>query len=336
MATPSTQPKPQTAPPPPDAPTSALGEPKQRFLSQVVAHSLAVGRRTAKDFLRHFPPKAIMVALRDQPQLRSAIVVPTTGIHGKVAQKKAPESLAEDIQIALDEGVADEHSIVALFDPDDRVRFLDPRKLWQFVAEGEFWKKTSGLTSGGGTPGGELAATKQHIAFILDCAKSNGLLSELDLVDGCGMETLLERLPKAVLEKLVRGALLSGRQGKPFDDEKVLEVAPPRVLVDHLPLAHLWDAIVIAKVLTPTGYLTAPATDGEAKKGSVPPPPVQAPSSGTKSKDSDAVLEVLDSGDDAPEDEETVVTLSPRMRPIRARDADPKPDTLAGSGKAKH
>ena len=30
-----------------------------------------------------------------------------------------------------------------LFDPDDRVRYLDHGKLWSFVIEGEFWRITA-------------------------------------------------------------------------------------------------------------------------------------------------------------------------------------------------
>ena len=90
-----------------DALTSSLSDGKLRFLSQVVAHALASGLRSARDFIRHFPPKSIMLALQSQPELRANIVVPTIGMHEKVALKKSAESTGEDLQIALDERVID-------------------------------------------------------------------------------------------------------------------------------------------------------------------------------------------------------------------------------------
>src|SRR5688572_14890176 len=80
---------------------SKLTEGKQRFLSHVVVHALGHGRRTPEDFLRFFPPAAVMHGLRDQPQLRANILVISTGVRGKIALKKSAESCGNDLQIAL-------------------------------------------------------------------------------------------------------------------------------------------------------------------------------------------------------------------------------------------
>src|SRR5690606_9650837 len=45
---------------------SKLSAPRDRFLAAVVEHALSAGRRDAKDFLRHFPPRDVMNALADQ------------------------------------------------------------------------------------------------------------------------------------------------------------------------------------------------------------------------------------------------------------------------------
>ena len=42
---------------------SSLKEGHQRFLAHAIEHSFICGRRTASDFIRHFPPKAIMKGL---------------------------------------------------------------------------------------------------------------------------------------------------------------------------------------------------------------------------------------------------------------------------------
>src|SRR5262245_5492904 len=109
----------------PQAFTSKLGEAKGRFLASIVEHALEIGLRSHADFVLAFPPRAIMLALKEQPKLRAILLVPTVGVHEKVALRKSAESAGEDLEIALAERVTDAKAIVRLFDPDDRVRFLD-------------------------------------------------------------------------------------------------------------------------------------------------------------------------------------------------------------------
>src|SRR5258706_14739404 len=120
----------------PGAFESKLSEGRQRFLAHAIEHGLSHGRRTPEDFIRHFPPAAIMHGLRDQPQLRSNILVIATGVRAKIALTKPAESCGIDLQIAREEGEADAETVVQLFDPDDRVRYLDGIALWGFVTEG--------------------------------------------------------------------------------------------------------------------------------------------------------------------------------------------------------
>jgi hypothetical protein len=227
--------------------TSSLGDGRQRFLAQVVAHGLASGRRSANDFLRHFPPKAIMSALESQPRLRANIVVPTIGLHEKVALKKSAAALGEDLQIALDENVIEEDAIVRLFDADDRVRFLDDKKLWAFVVEGDFWRATS-------PQAGDLEIAKQEVTYIVDCARANGLVTDHDVVEGLTLDRILDALPKDEVAKVVRAAVSGGRNGRPFDDEKLLAVLPTSDLLDHVPLAQMWESVVVPRIAVAHGF----------------------------------------------------------------------------------
>jgi hypothetical protein len=246
--------------------TSSLGDGRQRFLSQVVAHGLASGRRSAKDFLRHFPPKAIMLALESQPRLRVNIVVPTIGLHEKVALKKSAAALGEDLQIALDEQVVDEDAIVRLFDADDRVRYLDDKKLWAFVVEGDFWRATSAQA-------GDVAIAEQEVAYIVDCARANGLVTDHDIVEGLTLDRILDALPKDEIAKVVRAAIGDGRHGRPFDDEKLLGVLPLPALLDHVPLAQMWESVVVPRIAIAHGF----AARGSVALGSAGPPPLPVP-----------------------------------------------------------
>src|SRR5688572_16386002 len=84
--------------------SSSLGTGRERFLAYVIEHGFEIGRRTPEDFVRHFPPAAIMEGLKNQPRLRASLLVHTTGVKERVALKKTWESAAQDLQIALDEG----------------------------------------------------------------------------------------------------------------------------------------------------------------------------------------------------------------------------------------
>jgi hypothetical protein len=224
---------------------SGLGDGRQRFLSQVVAQALESGLRSPRDFVRHFSPKAIMLALASQPRLRANIVVPTIGLNEKVALKKSAESTGEDLQIALNEGVIDEEAIVRLFEPDDRVRYLDEKKLWAFVVEGDFWNATAH----------DASIAKRNVAYIVDCARTNGLITDHDIVDGLTLDRILDALPKGELVKLVRAAVAGGRHGQHFDDEALLTAMPPAALLEHIPLAQMWEAVVLSRIAVPHGLV---------------------------------------------------------------------------------
>jgi hypothetical protein len=75
-------------------------------------HARACGQRFACDFIRHFPPAAIMEALSDQPQARAQLLVLTTGIRQEIALRKSVALAAEDLQMALDEGLTDAEAVV--------------------------------------------------------------------------------------------------------------------------------------------------------------------------------------------------------------------------------
>jgi hypothetical protein len=67
---------------------SKLDKGRERFLAHAIEHALETGRRTPEDFIRHFPPKAIMEGLAQEPKLRGAILVLTTGLKPKISEKK--------------------------------------------------------------------------------------------------------------------------------------------------------------------------------------------------------------------------------------------------------
>jgi hypothetical protein len=231
---------------------SSLPEGRQRFLAHAIDHALAIGRRTAEDFIQHFPPTTIMAGLRHQPELRAAILVLATGIKQRIALKKSAESAADDLQIALEEGETDAESVVMLLPPDDRVRYLDHRELWQFLVRGEFWTTPPAQKE-------EFERAKTHLIFLLDRALDDGLITHRDVVEGVTIDELVMHMPKAELGRLIARALDSGRSDQPFRDEDLLAITTTEQLLRYVPMAHLWKSVVEPRIAIAHGYAQAPA-----------------------------------------------------------------------------
>lgn len=224
----------------------------ERFLSQVVAHSLASGIRTTDDFLQAFPPLDIMRGLDPVPDLRGAILTKAVGFHERIARKKTAVSAAEDLRIALEEGVATAADILSLLSDDDRVRYLDRARLFSFAIDDAFFA---------GSPPNQAAL--DAMVFLLETALGEKVLSLADISDGVTFETISRLLPPAELQRVVLAALEHGRSGEPLTEARLLDVVPLPTLVRHIPLDVFWSQVILAKVAVPAGWV---AVD------SIPPP----------------------------------------------------------------
>ena len=249
---------------------SKLSDARQRFLAHTMEHAFSVGRRSAEDFIRHFPPEVIMEGMAKQADLRASILTQTTGLKHKIAVKKSWQSAAEDLRIALTEGETNAKAVVSVFAPDDRILYLPNDKIWLFLTEGEFHNVST-------TRAVEHRIAKQHIAFLLDCALSDGLLNHKDIVDGVTMSELSARLPKAELGKLIEAAIVAGRNKKVFTDAELWTALTSSTLVEHVPLTHIWFNVIVPKIAKahglgsdspspPTGALAAQSKAGEKPK----------------------------------------------------------------------
>merc|ERR1711916_65948 len=134
-----------------------------------------------------------MDALKDLPALRADILEAATGVRRKIAMKKSARSAGDDLQIALDEGEALTDVVVSLFRPDDRVRYLRRAALWSFLVEGEFWQVDQSSKT-------EYEQAQLHIAFMLDRALQDEVLSHQQIVDGIGIGRIAQLLPRTQLE----------------------------------------------------------------------------------------------------------------------------------------
>jgi hypothetical protein len=256
---------------------SSLGSGPERFLSDAVSHALDNDWRTADDFLRQFPPVDLMKGLDAAPDLRGTILTKAVGFHERIARKKTAESAAEDLRIALEEGVTSASDIVALVSPDDRVRYLNRTRLFSFAVDPKFFASTKS--------GSEQDRAVERMAFLLEAALGEGLISLTDLIDGISIETLAQSLDADDLRKVVETALHLGRDKEGLTEERLLDVVPLRSLLGNLPLDLIWNRVLLAKVAEPAGLVAkgtagsvAPTKADQApdSRGAKSPPPKPA------------------------------------------------------------
>ena len=239
--------------------TSKLGHGRERFLAHVVEYALSSDRRTPEDFIRHFPPATIMAGLRDRPSLRANILVTTTGIKFRIAVKKSSESAGEDLKIALEEAETSPAIVVSLFDPDDRIRHLSDKALWQFLIEDEFWSASSS----------DAEASKkatEHVAFILDQALQDELITHRDIIDGISVHRIAKLLPRAELEKIITGALTVGQKNKPFTEAGLVDAVGSETLLAHVPLKDIWNSMIVPKIAEAHGFVEPPEAPGASER----------------------------------------------------------------------
>ena len=256
---------------------SHLPEARQRFLARVVDHALQDKWRAPDDFLRHFPSNALIESLMDVDDLRVKLLVSATGMHEKIARKKSVASASEDLALALEEGTTDAAAIVTVFPPDDKVTYLDRKKLWEFVVEDEFFRVRAK---------DDKAAHSRatgRLTFMLECALDEQLVTLQDIADGMTFHEIAASLPVAELQEVVKHALQIARAGAPLTEERLLAVVPLSALAGFVPLDHIFQRVILEKVAVPCGFAAAPAPRSEpsaesAEAASATAPPAAAAS----------------------------------------------------------
>ena len=240
---------------------SGLGKGREAFHAEVTEFALRSGERTPEDFLRHFPCRAIMKSLDARPMERARIVSQSTGVHEKIAHKMSSDASGESLQIALDEGITTSAAIVGLFQPDDKQRYLERHALWAFDVEGQPWKAT---------PANKTAhdRAKAYLAYILERALENLLVSHEEVVHGITVSKLALSLPKEKLGVIIEASLKTSDK---FTEEDLLETIPPQSLVEYVPLDYLWEKVILPLVAEAHDYAPKPVMLAGAKPADTKP-----------------------------------------------------------------
>jgi len=226
---------------------SRLDQSWQRFMASAIEHGLRMGRRQPSDFMRHFSARDIMEGFRERPELRASLLEKTTGIKWTIAVRKTASSSGVDLEIAVDEGETDAATIVGLLEPDEIVQHLNRERLWHYLTEGEFWALAGDCPE-------ELEIAKAHVAYLLERALAEGLVSHRDIIEGLTADRIAECLPRAALASILLRALEEGHIERGFTEEHLLAVVPPSALVQYVPLAHIWNTVVVPKIARVHGF----------------------------------------------------------------------------------
>jgi len=224
---------------------SELSSPSERWLARVMVQTLQEGFRTAEDFVEYFSPAEIMESLDSDPDLRAKILVEAAGVHERIARKKSTNSAAEDLRIALEEGICTASAVLELFPPDARVRNLEHGRLWTFLTEDEFWTSVA-----------DSDQAIKRVQFMLEAALDEELITLQDLADGISFEEIAKRLPREDLESLVVEALKLGRKRGVFDEAALVDAVPLSALLGHLALETVWDSVILEKIAKPADLLS--------------------------------------------------------------------------------
>jgi len=238
---------------------SRLTDGTDRFLAHMIEHAFTIGRRTSRDFLRHFPPSSIMEALKDSPSLRADILEAATGMRRKVALKKSALSSGEDLQIALEEGEAAPEEVIHLFRADDRVRYLPRGKLWSFLIEGDFWKANK-------SDKGSYDRAQLHIAFMLDRALKDQVLNYQDVIEGISINKICQLMPRSEVEVAMTAVMSFGRKGQAFSDRDLYDSLSSITLANYIPLPHIWDEVIFPCIAVEHGLSDSLSVHAKVEK----------------------------------------------------------------------
>jgi hypothetical protein len=232
--------------------------PGLRFLADLLrALHGPTALRNAKTFYSAFTPRAVMDAFAQRPDLRVKVIKAITGSPAALLRRLSPEALASQIDLLAMEDLPEaERSVRAetdralsvhelylkYLDPIDIATYMPMQSLWAYEANDNWWKWEP------------TTSTRAVMAAELKSVRRNGILTDAEILDLLGEETLERHLPLAVRTGLRKAARRAAAEGRPFTDTDMFAgvggVGGLRDLIDEMvesvPLPELREVIVHA------------------------------------------------------------------------------------------
>ena len=252
-------------------------------------HAPGAPMRSAKSFYSAFAPREVMDAFAQRPDLRVKMVKAITGGAPALLRRLSPDALASQVDLLVIEDLPEaERSVRAeadraatvhdlymkYLDPVDLATYLRPQLIWTYESNDSWWKSEP------------TAATRTLMATELRSIRRHGILTDAEIVELLGEETLERHLPLAVRTGLRKAARRAAAAGKPFTDADLF--AGPGggardlidEMVDSVPMAELREVVSQAVRIVGVSALddneepTAVTFGNSAKDGAGVPTPV--------------------------------------------------------------
>ncbi|HVW26772.1 MAG TPA: hypothetical protein VHC69_15495 [Polyangiaceae bacterium] len=80
------------------------------------------------------------------------------------------------------------------------------------------------------------------------------MIEEREVVDALTVRELSNRLPREELGAMLLRALRNAERGAKFSEADLLATTPPRVIVQHVPLTQIWDALIGPRIAQHQGF----------------------------------------------------------------------------------
>lgn len=261
--------------------------PGLHFLADVLRALHGSSLRTPKTFFGAFAPREVMEALAQRPDLRVKTVKAIVGGPPALLRRMTPEALASQIDLlAIDDLPEAERSVRAeadrtlsvhdiylkYLDPLDVATYLSAQSIWTYESQDEWWKREPSTV------------TRALMTAELRSIRRHKILTDSEIIDLLGDETLERHLPLAVRTELRRVARRAAAEGRPFTDTDMLASGAPagsgRDLIDEMvesvPMPELRS--VIGQVIAVLGLTEMEVTQVSSPFSSAPSPISSAPS----------------------------------------------------------
>jgi hypothetical protein len=245
--------------------------PGLHFLADVLRalHGPLAPLRNVKTFFAAFPPREVMDALAQRPDLRVKALKPITGSPPTLLRRLSSEGLAAQIDLlAIEDLPESERSVrpeadralsvhelyFKYLDPTDLATYVPAQTIWKYESQDDWWKWEP---SAGGRVlmAAELRSIRRHL-----------ILTDTEILDLLGDETLERHLPLAVRVALRGASRRAAAAGRPFTDADLFAGAKGsggRDLIDEMvesvPMPQL--RAVIGHVATMLGFAAANEAD---------------------------------------------------------------------------
>jgi hypothetical protein len=235
------------------------------FLADVLrALHASPALRSPTAFFRAFSPQDVMGAFAERPDLRVRTLKAITGGPTALLRRLTTEAVASQIDLlAADDLPEAERSVRAesdrtlsvqelylkYVDPVDLATYVSARSVWEYESQDEWWNR------------GGAAEARALMASELRSVRRHAIMTDSEILDIIGDETLERSLPIAVRTALRTAARRAAAAGKPFTDGEMFASGGREAgrdlideIVEHVPLATVREVIgEVARMLGVSG-----------------------------------------------------------------------------------